>query len=1082
MRNKNSPYYKMLQEVIDWESQFVPFNRPEPEKSKECELCGEPIAHGRLCGRCKFMLINNPDSAYAQKHPELLEAAIAAYRTGLEPLPGDTFDVSSTAMAPLDKQAVDIRAGGLEYDTDPEKDLRTYGPEGRWNESVEDDTGDVDQFDPRVPIGTKVQVRAGNAEDAKRNWHIEGKIGWVVEYATDYDGDTNCSISDTPPGKPGTIIATVPGNWIVPLHESEEDLGEVDQVLTGATGKALKILRVFLPALDEHAEVYEDEGSPYGGGKELTKQGVQLAIDQTVKQLGLHYEDIEWALQYGRKHNFQIPDMDMVQGKWIEMFCRAYAKKKESEQYGYDADTPPKSFKLGEEVAGDELASVERFPEPIQAARLDMYGSEEEPMGLENGPYLTESVEEEMGDVSGFEPAPLQKYEIYYRVYTPGFKIRKTIHVNARNALAALGIAGTYATITNVDVKGAKPTSEERAEFKQDVLKQYETYDEDTVKSYLTDMSEDMEFSLRVEGAAEGVIFETQVSPLSEEVEDLEDVDSFESPDMYQTVLDILSSEGISAEIRQGSSGDTTYKYIYCDDIDRPLAVKEKVEGLKYGLYGWDQKPYFKPGKGWTFVVAFTLADPNDSERYLEGTEPTLGDLRKGNVAVEQPIPPPPAETIPVEEPDTGDVSFAPTMSAWSPEEQAVIDRYQMYYPQMGDAAAIAQVSKEMQFPYAAAFKIITAYNNKFNQDAYEINEAVEDIDLDDDLGDVSSFEDGTAGGAEEIVQDFVDHLESSKIASVYHCMQRWHISLRQLIAAFEQEKANRAEEEEEPGSVLTRYLDILYKIRDIITSPKAKSKLWKASQFYKLERMNESENLVTPAQAAAAYDRGDGTKTPGSLINVSVGTNAEPPSFDDEYAAALRELNESEENEFGSVDEFQKPGDLIGCKVRVDIPPHAFSDLSAIEQRANGRSGYVEDIDEERQQGYGPWAFILFEESNGYGLWLPLDWLHFRAPVPDDDLDSLEEATASDEDDLGGIESFEDPVSKFKEDLQACCRAGFEELQRRYPVFEGASLTFDHTGFMPPEIKQLQKINPEAFASIIADYMKEQEDEVRRR
>jgi len=112
-----------------------------------------------------------------------------------------------------------------------------------------------------------------------------------------------------------------------------------------------------------------------------------------------------------------------------------------------------------------------------------------------------------------------------------------------------------------------------------------------------------------------------------------------------------------------------------------------------------------------------------------EQVEPTLGDVRKGLVQVDDgstSIPPPPQEPV-SDDLDSVNAFVAP--GEWTPEEQSVIDKYFQYYPQMGGAEAIAQVSRELSFPYAAAFKIITAYENKFN-------EAVEH-----DVGEVSDFE-----------------------------------------------------------------------------------------------------------------------------------------------------------------------------------------------------------------------------------------------------------------------------------------------------------------------------------------------------
>ena len=334
----DAEFYKesAIQESLSWEDQFLPDfgDAKEPEPIGSCEICGDSITSGKLCNRCKFILLQSPNHTLTRRRPDLLETKVP-YKTGLEPLPGgDNFNVSGEGIAPLDKQEVDIMAGNLADDPNPHKPLRTYGPSGRWDESIEDELGDTSGFE-EPEERCAVCHRGGEPDDLdyykpkREGWP---KVGPLCSRCYHQAADEERQSEEY-------FYKFYYYNTLAPhiVRESiEDDLGDTDELVSPLESKVRMITKAFIDAIDGFAE-YSDTGDAESGPSmdvTVSKKTIQLAADSVVEDFGIDYETIEWSLQYARKHGIQYDWGETpLNVKWIEQVIRELAKKHRAEEY-----------------------------------------------------------------------------------------------------------------------------------------------------------------------------------------------------------------------------------------------------------------------------------------------------------------------------------------------------------------------------------------------------------------------------------------------------------------------------------------------------------------------------------------------------------------------------------------------------------------------------------------------------------------------------------------------------------------------------------------------------------------------------
>lgn len=716
MRNKSSPYYNALNDTLkevapSWEDQFFP-DPPETKKPKpigSCAICGDPITSGRLCNRCKFVVTQNPNTSFARKHPEFLETKVP-YRTGLEPLPGESFDVSGEGMAPLDKQEVDIMAGGMEHDT--RRSLPTYGPDGRLTPSFHD-------------VLKETRLR----------------------------------------------------------ESAEDDFGDVTDFMPPRELKVWQITTALIEGIDEFAEVY-DSGDAESGpsmSQEVSKKTIQQAADKVIQDFGIDYETIEWALQYARRHGIQ-PDRneEPLNMMWIERAIRELAKKRDIQaheiyegaddfgdvgEYEEPGDAPQSVFQqlFGELSPLARDLAMEQSGAYGAGQRQMITGVKVDPTELVNK-YLTSLIDEvgmdpltieallkskvrpgrtfdhwregdDFGDVSDFEEPPIRQEEIQ--------DIWDHLSRRSKDVLLDPAPDGVVAADANDSID---------EELRRLIALHGRNWDD-------------------IEMALVDRYNRTFDHFLQEDINGLGDVGDFEEPRNFE-VGDHVSLQNVDSVIPL-THATGVISNIWPSDGSVEVTLTPRVRGYGDTIH--------LSRNAMTSLIKINEAG---------SAGPTLGDMRKGNAQAplapepvddSQPIPPPPDENefarmeqeeiIPAEEPQQpaedlgglGDVGEYEEPNR-TPEEGRVIDLYQKYYPQMGSAAAINQVSDDLHFPYAAVFAIVTSYENKFNgQDedavpAQEVPHTDETIpngyyesqamyrkvlrETIEDFGDVSGFED----------------------------------------------------------------------------------------------------------------------------------------------------------------------------------------------------------------------------------------------------------------------------------------------------------------------------------------------------
>jgi hypothetical protein len=67
--------------------------------------------------------------------------------------------------------------------------------------------------------------------------------------------------------------------------------------------------------------------------------------------------------------------------------------------------------------------------------------------------------------------------------------------------------------------------------------------------------------------------------------------------------------------------------YLEVREVLSPTSLRTDLKKLGYEVYGFDQSSSVVPGVGWRFTCALSLKDPDDSERYIESTDPLIGKV-----------------------------------------------------------------------------------------------------------------------------------------------------------------------------------------------------------------------------------------------------------------------------------------------------------------------------------------------------------------------------------------------------------------------------------------------------------------------
>lgn len=162
--------------------------------------------------------------------------------------------------------------------------------------------------------------------------------------------------------------------------------------------------------LNEAIEEVEDEGDVSSFDSPIGTVGQRIIVDVPEGDPGAD-------LLYGTSHNGKtgeiIEEIDRSTGLTFDEISEGSSWFMIILDDGERVLLPRHWFKPVEDK-GD----VSQFEVPIQAAREDMYGSPEEPEGLERGPRFDESIEDddEEGDVSAFEAPTLPTYRGEVRV------------------------------------------------------------------------------------------------------------------------------------------------------------------------------------------------------------------------------------------------------------------------------------------------------------------------------------------------------------------------------------------------------------------------------------------------------------------------------------------------------------------------------------------------------------------------------------------------------------------------------------------------------------------------------------------
>ena len=534
------------------------------------------------------------------------------------------------------------------------------------------------------------------------------------------------------------------------LRESaEDDFGDVTDFMPPRELKVWQITTALIEGIDEFAEVY-DSGDAESGpfmSQEVSKKTIQQAADKVIQDFGIDYETIEWALQYARRHGIQ-PDRneEPLNMMWIERAIRELAKKRDVGEHAL--------------YESDEFGDVGDFEDPgsyYSRVETDLQnaGFEAEARTDKNGEMYIRITNLPNGKVKQMAALLRARGVAIWRewskdIFIPGVSWGIDIVFDLKRLTGGAWNEGDPLT-EGIDDFGDVSDFEEppiRQEEIQDIWDRLSRRSKNVLLDPAPDgvvaadanasIDEKLRRLIALHGRNWGDIEMALVDRynrtfdhfLQEDINDLGDVGDFEEPQNFE-VGDHISLQNVDSVIPL-THATGIISNIWPSDGSVEVTLTPRVHGYGDTIH--------LSRNAMTSLIKINEAG---------SAGPTLGDMRKGNAQAplapepiddSQPIPPPPDENefarmeqeeiIPAEEPQSqlspqtlqheidsgnlGDVGDYEEPNR-TPEEDRVINLYQQYYPQMGSAAAISQVSTDLHFPYAAVFAIVTSYENKFN-------------------------------------------------------------------------------------------------------------------------------------------------------------------------------------------------------------------------------------------------------------------------------------------------------------------------------------------------------------------------------
>ena len=170
----------------------------------------------------------------------------------------------------------------------------------------------------------------------------------------------------------------------------------------------------------------------------------------------------------------------------------------------------------------------------------------------------------------------------------------------------------------------------------------------------------------------------------------------------------------------------------------------------------------------------------------------------------------------------------------------------------------------------------------------------------------------------------------------------------------------------------------------------------------------------------------------------------------------------EDETEGHGDVSGFATPHYESGDRVKISIPQELFGALDADTQRLSGRSGVIQDHEPADESLTGEErVLVLIGETNGRFEWLPMEWIQF--------LDPLEEAT-QEEEDFGDVSDYEKP--------------GWRTYYVDYVMYGHNGNEYHHAKFAAPDDERalemvIEEFTGLTFDEVVADYETDDTEEL---
>ena len=544
--------------------------------------------------------------------------------------------------------------------------------------------------------------------------------------------------------------------------------------------------------------------------------------------------------------------------------------------------------------------------------------------------------------------------------------------------------------------------------------------------------------------------------------QDLDYVDDFESPSFYSHIERVLQDAGFDAQAKTDKDND---KYIKMMNLPNEK-INQMVKLLKdHGTAIWrdNVQEIFIPEVGWGRNMVFDLkrltggawseGDPimessyrevlRETRRWHEGNEPTLGDMRKGNVQnvvsneTEQDISPAP------DAPES--IGTASPVDSWSPEERSVLDKYNQYAATMEPSEAIGKVSADLHFPYAAVHAIVSDQLGKISSKEEEPARDIPHTEQVIPQGIFESSVEKNRFGYRKILREAIeDELGDTDDFSRPSKTEEFYTIIREL-----EETGVHYKIDPETGFYNVSghvYLNLLE-----LTS-------FEGIQFGTVTgNFHCSDNLLTSLKGAPKSVEGDFDCHNNNLTSLVGGPQIVGGSFrcdhnqltslkgkplkigGDFYHDALPGMSESIEDNLGDVSDYEEPTGIEGQHIRIRIPREDWGDSDARDQRANGRSGIIVRVEEGDEPAVPAFFVVMLDDSNGEIMYLPREWLKFD-PMEESVMDpndrkisfgqplgkqAVSEGTGMWEgvDDLGDVGDFEEPLDRCPE----CGKVGMD-------------------------------------------------------